>query len=162
MSTDSANKAGFHSRTYNPRGLIGVTLGTPLKVRPALRCPTNNREAALSFTDKFGEVHPERRVLVVVRGDHPGEVTNTTQLVRKAVDNMARGKSQLAFNSADASLVGIYAIINKPLPVLRAALEGFSTYKDRGFVLVLELGDDFTGVGNSSGWQWLQNNLVSK
>jgi hypothetical protein len=100
---------------------------------------------------------PERRFLVIVRGDKPSQTTTTAKSVMDTLSRMSRGKAQLAFSSADASVVGVFAKMAKPTPVIRAALEEASTYKDRGFVLVLELGADFAAIGNSSGWQWLQH-----
>jgi hypothetical protein len=71
---------------------------------------------------------------------------------------MSKGHSQLAFTSADASVVGVFVKVAKPAPVLRSALENAATPNDRGFVMVLELGEEFDAIGNSRGWQWLQHN----
>jgi hypothetical protein len=103
----------------------------------------------------WGDDVPERRLLIVVRGDE--KPLPVIQRVTEIMNGLSRGKTHLAFNSADGTLVGLYAKSTRPLPVIRAALEGPSSYKDRGFVLVLEIGEDFQAIGNSRGWQWLQH-----
>ena len=102
--------------------------------------------------------HPERNWLIVVRGDNSTFTTTTVQNVTKILEAISKGKSHLAFNSKDACVVGVYAKIAKPAAVIRSMLEKAASTWDRGFVLVLELGDDFAAIGNSSGWRWLSNN----
>ena len=102
--------------------------------------------------------YPERNWLIVVRGDNAAFTTTTVQNVNKTLETISKGKSHLAFSSKDACVVGVYAKIAKPAPVIRSMLEKAASTWDRGFVLVLELGDNFAAIGNSSGWRWLSSN----
>jgi hypothetical protein len=99
---------------------------------------------------------PERRWLIVVRCDNATAMTSTLKSVTQILERISIGKTHLAFNSKDATVAGVYAKIAKPSAVIRSMLEGTATTFDKGFVLVLELGDDFNAVGNNTGWVWLQ------
>ena len=99
----------------------------------------------------------ERRYLVIIRGDNVAETASAVKIAMKILGQLSRGGAHLAFSSADGAFAGFFVKIDKPARVIRAALEPASTYKDRGFVLVLELGEEWTGIGNSAGWRWLQH-----
>jgi hypothetical protein len=103
------------------------------------------------------ETEPERRYLVIVRGDKGPDTAHVAKVTAETLGRMSQGRTHLAFSSADGSVIGMFAKIAKPARVIRAALDGASTASDRGFVLVLELGNEFSAIGNSSGWRWLQH-----
>jgi len=99
----------------------------------------------------------ERRYLIIVRADRSVETVRVITFIKEKLERMSRGRSHLAFSSADGSVVGIFLKIAKPAAVVRAAIDGASTANDREFVMVLELGEEFSAMGNSAAWRWLQH-----
>ena len=97
-----------------------------------------------------------RRYLVVLRGDRPGDTLAAVKMAMERLATLATGKPQLAFASADSSVCGLFAKIAKPAPAVRAALEGTSTYQGQGFVMVMEIGAEFSTLGNASARKWLE------
>jgi hypothetical protein len=49
----------------------------------------------------------ERRYLIIVRADHGTETARVIKFVTEKLERMSRGRSHLAFSSADGSVVGV-------------------------------------------------------
>lgn len=101
--------------------------------------------------------HPDRRWLIIVRSDNASSTAVLTKKVTDIIEKISIGKAALAFNSKEASVVGLYAKIAKPARMIRSMLESTANTFDRGFVLVLEIGEEYSGIGNNTGWVWLQH-----
>ncbi|EHM01205.1 hypothetical protein HMPREF9946_02209 [Acetobacteraceae bacterium AT-5844] len=98
---------------------------------------------------------PERVFLVVLRPDKAFDPATAAGVVAM-LKHRSNGNAELAFSSQDGSFIGIYVKARLAAAQIRAAVDERMTTKDRGFVLVTELGPDFAAIGNSSGWRHLQ------
>lgn len=102
----------------------------------------------------------ERRFLIVVRLSDDaafGTAPVRTQAILDSIQPLARGtKVGLAFSSARGETFGIFLKTDRVAGQIRGAVET-SKVIGQSSIMVLELGDTFDAVGNSSGWRWLQH-----
>ncbi len=101
----------------------------------------------------------ERRYLLVLRFDEDAaqmDVLKTAQDTKTILERATRGKAHLVFSSDDSYLIALVVKTTLVAAQLRAMCE-HTIQKDRGFTWAIELGEDFSARGNSSGWRWLQH-----
>ncbi len=101
------------------------------------------------------KVTEDRRFLIVVRVD-PADRAPAAKLVTDVIAGFSPD-SRLAFSSHGGETFGIFVKAKRAAREFRAALDKQYTKADRAFVLVLELGEDWSAIGNSRGWEWLQH-----
>lgn len=70
-----------------------------------------------------------------------------------------QGAADLAFTSEKGSVAGVVVRAKGPPRRLLALAQEHIATRDRGFVLVVELGGQFDAVGNSAGWRHVQRML---
>lgn len=102
----------------------------------------------------------ERVFLVVIRAEPglpPGRVVNIVGILK----TMSGNRTDLAFNTGDATFLGIVVKSNRDARQIRAALEPEVPLKGRDFILVLSLDDNWSAIGNSAGWRHIQAMLGS-
>ena len=102
---------------------------------------------------------PDIRLLLLnVRLGNQTMASNDRSTAGKTTEHNVKRLSleyKLAWISADASMFGFFMKSDRPLPVIRAeVMEGLLNDDS---IIVLELGEDFTGHGFSNGWTWLQH-----
>ena len=100
----------------------------------------------------------ERRYLIVLRFDEDAtqmDVLNAVQNTKTTLERATQGEAHLVFNSDDSYLIGLVVKTTLVAAQLRAMRE-HTMQKDRGFTWAIELGEDFSARGNSSGWRWFQ------
>lgn len=102
----------------------------------------------------------KRRFLVLLRLPENAVQENLkrAETAKDTADKISKGDYQMAFTSSDASFLGIFLKCDLATAQIRARFDILIHRQDRTFVWVLELGVDFSAIGNSRGWQWLQNN----
>jgi hypothetical protein len=83
------------------------------------------------------------------------DVLETVRNVKEKLERATRGNAHLAFNTDDSYLIGLIVKTTLYAAQLRAMCE-HRFQQDRGFTWALEIGEDFSAQGNSSGWRWLQ------
>ena len=101
----------------------------------------------------------ERRYLIVLRFDDDAaqmEVLETIQYTKTTLERATRGKAHLVFNSDDSYVIGLVVKTTMVAAQLRAMCE-HTMQKDRGFTWAIELGEDISARGHSSGWRWFQH-----
>ena len=101
----------------------------------------------------------DRRHLIVIRFDDDAaerDVFETIQEIKGKLERASQGDTHLVFNSEDSYLIGLIVKSTLAAAQLRVRCE-HTMQNDRGFVCVIELGEDFSALGNSSGWRWLQD-----
>ena len=98
----------------------------------------------------------ERRYLIVLRFDEDATQMDVLNAVQNTKTTLERAtEAYLVFNSDDSYLIGIVVKTTLVAAQLRAMCE-HTMQKDRGFTWAMELGEDFSARGNSSGWRWFQ------
>jgi hypothetical protein len=100
-----------------------------------------------------------RRLLAVVRiaPDVPqSELVQRAQAVQSLLSRFASENVQLAFNSPDGRLFGIFFRAGTPDAVIRAELDKATTNTDN--FIVCEVGDLVGQKGLGAGATWLQRN----
>lgn len=101
----------------------------------------------------------ERRYLIIIRFDEDAtqmDVLGNIQETKTTLERATQGKAHLVFNSDDSYLIGLFVKTTLAAAQLRAMCE-HTMQKNRGFTWAVELGEDFSAHGNSSGWRWLQH-----
>ena len=98
----------------------------------------------------------ERRYLIVLRFDEDATQMDVLNAVQNTKTTLERAtEAHLVFNSDDSYLIGIVVKTTLVAAQLRAMCE-HTMQNDRGFTWAMELGEDFSARGNSSGWRWFQ------
>ena len=100
----------------------------------------------------------ERRYLIVIRFDDDAdnlEAVQGIQHIKSTLERATQGDTHLVFNSDDSYLIGLVVTSTLAARQLRAMCE-HTMQKDRGFTWVIELGEESSAAGNSSGWRWIQ------
>lgn len=123
---------------------------------------------------------PTKRYLVHVKfgGDVPlrQRIIESVPTMKNHVDRLSRGKSQLAWTSDDGGSFGFFMLCDLPAGVILSQLrspgadrwqkpgrlrnEG-SALTNADSLIVLELGDTFSGDGFGRAWTWLQHNRTA-
>jgi hypothetical protein len=98
----------------------------------------------------------ERRHIVLLRFD-PKEFGPATKLAMATIEAMSRGDYRLAFSSEKGETLGVFMKSRKAAAVIRAALQKQYATGTRTFIMVIELGEDWSAFGNSRAWEWLQH-----
>jgi hypothetical protein len=101
------------------------------------------------------EVTEDRRFLVLIRIE-PADRIPATKWAMDVINGIS-GENRLAFSSEKGETFGVWVKAKKAAAQIRAALDKQYSRGERTFVMVLELGDDSSCVGNSRGWEWLQH-----
>ena len=101
----------------------------------------------------------DRKYLVVARLAEKDVQANLkrVQSAKEIATEVSKGRYQMAFSSADGSLLGLFIESHLAAAQVRARFDAVIQDQDRVFVWVIELGEDFSATGNSRGWQWLQH-----
>jgi hypothetical protein len=102
----------------------------------------------------------ERNYLIVIRYDDDAEemdVLQSIQVIKGDLERATKGKAHLVFNSDNSYLIGLVVKSTRLVAAQLRALCEHGMQNDRGFAWALELGEDFSAQGHSSGWRWLQN-----
>jgi len=98
---------------------------------------------------------PDQVFLIVFRTDPPLSPGHL-QVIMDTVKGLSGGRYGLAFTTKDATIFGIVAKCHRSAWQIRTALDGKMPVKDKDFVMVLSLGEDWTAMGNSAGWRHIQ------
>lgn len=95
--------------------------------------------------------------LVVLRHDAGSLPAVAAQQVLASLRR--QGAAELAFTSERGSVAGIVLRAKGPARRLLSLAQEHIATRDRGFVLVVELGAQFDAIGNSAGWRHVQRLL---
>jgi hypothetical protein len=104
-------------------------------------------------------------VLIKFGGDIPirQRIMESARPVKEAIEKISRKDCQLVFTSDSGDCFGYFLKTSLPAGVVRAELEGrtqsstTSALGNGDSVFVLEVGEEFDGLGFSRGWTWLQH-----
>lgn len=98
----------------------------------------------------------DRLFLVVLKADTPGDLATGARRLLATAERVSGRRQAPAFTAADGGTIGIYLRARAFAAQIRAAFAADLALRGAGFVLVLELGQDWAAEGNSSGWRHLQ------
>ncbi len=90
-------------------------------------------------------------------------VRESAKAIQLAIEKVSNNDCQLVFTSSSGDCFGYLLKTIVPSGVIKAELDGRTASSDTSAlrsddsVLVLEVGEDFTGTGFSRGWTWLQH-----
>ena len=101
----------------------------------------------------------ERRYLIVLRFDEDAaqmDVLGSIRAIKTKLEQATQGQTHLVFNSDDSYLVGLVVKTTMVAAQLRAMSE-HTMQNNRGFAWAIEVGEDISALGNSSGWRWFQH-----
>ena len=94
--------------------------------------------------------------------------TDLGKTIQEMLKHISSGNYETAYLTRDGSSVGFFVKTRLPAGAIRSILDGTQWEGDRTAVLesgdkflVLELGPDFSGMGFSKAWTWLQHNQKS-
>jgi hypothetical protein len=126
-------------------------LDAPLPAFHRWDCEATNEGIAMEEVQDV-----ERRHIVLLRFD-PADRAPATKLAVETIEAMSKGDYRLAFSSEKGETLGVFMKSRKVAAVIRAALQKQYAKGTRTFIMVIELGDDWSAFGNSRGWEWLQH-----
>ena len=120
---------------------------------------------------------PTKRYLVHVKfgGDVPlrQRLPEAVPVLKDHVARLARAKAQLAWTSGDGGSFGFFMLCDLPAAAIRSQLQspGVDSWQKPGrlptegsaltnadSIIVIEIGEDFSGEGFGRAWTWLQHN----
>ncbi len=102
---------------------------------------------------------PKRYLIIVqlIKSSDMQRIAREFPEIVSMLNQVARGELEQAFRSSDGTLFGYFAKTSTNLVFLRAEFEKSKSTTNGDAILIVELGEDFNGVGFSRAWTWLQH-----
>lgn len=99
------------------------------------------------------------RYLVVIQLEKGGSdrLAEDVPVLMEWLRRLSGGEQEIAFRSTDGTLFGVLLKTATPPRVIRSQFEGSEASRGNDAILILPIGDGFTGSGFSRAWTWLQH-----
>lgn len=114
---------------------------------------------------------PKRYLIHIRLDDHTFSAQRAAEIgktVKEMIAHISKDNHELAYITRDGSSFAFLVKTKLPAGAIMSILEGTQWEGDRTAilskgdkVLILEIGEDFSGLGFSKAWTWLQHNQQS-
>jgi hypothetical protein len=102
---------------------------------------------------------PKRYLVIVqlIKSSDIKRISRDAPEIIAMLNQVSHGELEQAFRSGDGTLFGYFAKTSTDPVFLRAEFEKSKSTTNGDAILIIELGEDFKGVGFSRAWTWLQH-----
>lgn len=100
------------------------------------------------------------RLFITIQLKNDSDLTRVSRdapAIIQIINAAAAEPAELVFRSNDGLLFGWFLITDKNLRVIRSNIERSTAFRNGDAMLMFEVGPDFSGLGFTRQWTWLQH-----
>ena len=82
--------------------------------------------------------------------------------VARVVQGMSKSKCAMLHASAISGVMAVFVETDRAAAQIRSAIEGLECTGNQDVIFVMEVGQEFSAIGGSAAWTWLQHHGQKK